>query len=220
MAIRVDGGPIPLAYFHFDAGQSFSEGQTVSQGQVLGQLKYGPFIYNPIYHCGWGVQNSDQYHLHFVFMPTTPGYLEIGGCVLDINTEAFVCNGSTYAPLSWIPNGGGISDPGDDDPPGSIPAGGGSHIWDGIVNAIVSMGVDTVSQYLPQQKPVVGYLIQKVSLIVQAIMSLFMAIYTFGFTGTLLLVLISTTIAMELGMVTIMVALWLFRNFAWLLKFL
>jgi hypothetical protein len=217
MAIRVDGGPVPVAYFHFDTGQSFSEGQGISEGQVLGQLKYGSFSGT---HCGWGSQQSDEYHLHFVFLPTSSGYLEIGGCVLDLSTQAFVCNGNTYSPLSYIPNGGATSNPTNPGEGRSSTASGGAHIWDGIVNAIVTLNSDTTSQYLPRQNQLAGYMFQKVSLIIQAILSFFMVIYTYGFTGVVITLIISSVITMEMGIKAIELALSLWKNFGWLLKFL
>jgi hypothetical protein len=236
MAIRVDGGPVTVAYFHFDTGQSFTEGQTVSQGQVLGQLRYGPFSGLT---CGYGVQGGDEYHLHFVFLPSSPGFLEIGGCVLDLSTQAFVCNANTYKPLSYIPNGGAVSNPpcytctptptpGPGTPTATPPpgdpstntTGGGAHIWDGIVDAIVSLGTDTVSQYLPQQDPIVGYMADKVSLIIQAIYSFVLSIYSFAYTGVILTTLFIAIISLEIGLIVIEIAIWLWKNFGWLLKFL
>jgi hypothetical protein len=216
MAIRVDGGPVPVAYFHFDSGQSFSEGQTVIQGRVLGQLKYGAFSGT---NCGWGSQQSNEYHLHFVFLPTSSGYLEIGGCVLDLSTQNFVCNSNTYSPLSYIPNGGGnspivpTSTPGpsptpggptpnpnlNPNPPGgTTSAGGGAHIWDGIVSAIVQLSTNTLNQYLPAQHPLFGYVMEKMSLVIQALLSIFMAIYITGISGQFLLTFIIAIIYLEL----------------------
>jgi hypothetical protein len=218
MAIRVDGGPTTVAYFHFDTGQSFSEGQTITQGQVLGQLKYGLFTG---LSCGYATQNADQYHLHFVFVPTSPGYLEIGGCVLDLDTEAFVCNGKTYSPTALIPNGGGTSIPGTPVPgaPPDYPTGGGAHIWDGIVAAIVSLSTDTLSQFLPDQNPIIGYAIQKVNLVIQALLAVFMAIYSYGMSGTVLTLLISAVIALEIAMKVVELAIYLVKEYGWLLKF-
>jgi hypothetical protein len=139
---------------------------------VLGSLKYGPFTGA----CGWGAQAANQYHLHFVFLPTTSGYLEIGGCVLNLTSKNFVCNSNTYSPLSKIPNGG--DDGGDiDDPPS---AGGGAHIWDGIVAAINQLSDDTVSQALPEQAPIMSYAFNKVLLLFQAAFMIFALIYMAG----------------------------------------
>ena len=220
MAIRVDGGPVTIAYFHFESGQSFSEGQSIRQGQVLGQLKYGTFAFNPLYRCGWGEQAADQYHLHFVFMPTSAGYFEIGGCVLDLDTEAFVCNGSTYNPLSNIPNGGGTSDPTDPTNDDSPATGGGTHIWDGIVAAIVELSADRLAEFLPDQNPIVGYAIQKVNLIIGALLEIWMVIMTYGFTGTLLTLIIGVVISFEMTLKAVELAVWLWKEAGWLLKFL
>ena len=212
MAIRVDGGPVAVAYFHFDTSNSFSENQTVTQGQVLGILKYGSFSGS---NCGWASQSSDEYHLHFVFLPTSPGFLEIGNCVLDLDTENFVCNGNTYAPLARIPNGGEQSDD-----PGSSTASGGAHIWDGIVDAIVKMSADTINQYLPAQLPIIGYVIQKGSLIIQAILAFFMTIYTYGYSGVVLTLILVSILALEMTMKVIEIAISVYKQTGWLLKFL
>ena len=211
MAIRVDGGPVPLAYFHFEPGQTFSEQQVISQGEVLGQLKYGPFLGV----CGNGYQMSDQYHLHFVFLPTSPGYLEIGGCVLDLNTEAFVCNGTTYTTLMMIPNGGGASDPNNPNSPGngSVPAGGGAHIWDGIVAALVSLNENAIAPNLPKSSPFLSYGLQKVGIVLQVLLNIIMSIYLTGLTGGLLMSVASAVIYLELMWLIAAVAIWVFKIF-------
>ena len=207
IAILVEGGPIPVAYFHLETGQSFSEGQTISQGQVLGQLKHGTFTGS---NCGWAVQTANQYHLHFVFLPTSPGYLEIGGCVLDLNTQAFVCNGSTYTKLQSIPNGGGTSNPGNPGGPGSgsNPSGGGAHIWDGIVAAFVSLNQDTIATNLPEPSPFFGYALQKVGIVLQVLLNIIMTIYLTGLTGGLLLNFAGAIITLELMYLMAAVVIW------------
>jgi hypothetical protein len=139
MAIKVAGGPVDIAYFHFAPGQVFVNGDTVRQGEVLGQLKYGTFTGSG---CGWGSQSASEYHLHFVFLPTTGSYLEIGNCVLTISTQVFVCAGNSYGPLSRIPNGGASSsldDLGTDTGTGSNAALGGARLWDGVLTGLTSM---------------------------------------------------------------------------------
>ena len=203
IAILVEGGPIPVAYFHLEAGQSFSEGQYVTQGQVLGQLKHGTFAGS----CGWAAQTSAQYHLHFVFLPTSPGYLEIGGCVLDLSTQAFVCNGVTYTKLQAIPNGGGTSNPSNPGAPGSgsNPSGGGAHIWDGIVAAIVSLNSDTIAPNLPEQSTFFGYALQKVGIVLQVLANIILSIYVTGLTGSLLFIVIGAVISIEVARYTALV---------------
>jgi hypothetical protein len=197
MAIRVDGGPIAVAYFHFDTGQTFVEGQTIQQGQVLGQLKHGTFTGS---NCGYGVQGAEQFHLHFVWLPTSPGFLEIGGCVLNISTSAFVCGADTYRTLTLIPNGGGTSNPDNPTVPGDgAVSGGGVHIWDGIVAAIVELNTSTISQYLPEQNPIFGYIVQKVTLVVDALMAIFLSVWTAGYSGVFLLNAIIGIIGLELA---------------------
>jgi hypothetical protein len=228
IAIRVDGGPVILAYFHLALGQSFSEGERITQGQVIGSLAYGTFSGG----CGTTHQQSDQYHLHFAFLPTSSGYLEIGGCVLDLSSQNFVCNSNTYASLSYIPNGGSISNPSTPTPgagtPTAIPGlpnppatgGGGPHIWDGIVSAIVSFNVNTISQYLPTQNPLVQYMEKKVSLVIQFSIGFFFEIYAFGLSGSLLMIVLSTVITMNIALWIVEIAVSLFKQFGWLAKYL
>jgi hypothetical protein len=140
-------------------------------------------------------------------MPTTPGYLEIGGCVLNLSTEHFVCNGTTYQELALIPNGGGVSNPGNPGSPGTpgTVSVGGSHIWDGIVNAIVTLNTETISQYLPTPSPIMGYVITKVNLVILAIFNIFMAVYLTGLSGSFLLIVLGGIIYLELQLLTVMI---------------
>lgn len=206
MAIRVDGGPVPLAYFHLQVGQSFNEGQTITKGQTIGVLRSGSFGPDD---CGWAEQSAGVYHLHFVFLPTSPGYLEIGGCVLNLSTENFICDGVTYSVNSWIPNGGGSSV--DPDPTDPIEAGGGAHIWDGIVAMIVELSDDLAGDILPEQAPIVSYMLEKGSLIIQVLLSFFSLIYVFGFSGSFFMVVLSALIAGELVILLTKITFWLGR---------
>lgn len=224
MAIRMDGGPVPLAYFHLDLGQSFTVGQAFSQGAPIGSLRYGSFN---LAVCGWANQEADQYHLHFVFMPTSPGYLEIGGCVLDLDTKAFVCDGSTYHVLNWLPNGGGSSPIGTPVPGATpdprdpyAPVQGGAHIWDGIVNAIVSLSADRVSQYLPAQDPMVTYTMEKVGLVTQFSVGTSMLIYSYGLTGSVVPIIILVVIGMELTFLVMEVVIVIVKFVGPFLRFL
>lgn len=209
MAIRVVGGPVNLFYFHFDVGQSFSEQQVVAQGQVLGYLKYGNFSGE----CGHASQASDQYHVHFVFFETSPGYLEIGGCVLDIGTEAIVCNGHTYNTLDYLPNGGESSDPEHPISDNPTMGGGGAHIWDGIVDAIVQLSSNSIDQYLPAQLPTFGYVLAKVELVVESLLSVFMVFFMTGLSGSYILIILVAIVGLELtylgGVVVLTVAKWI-----------
>lgn len=216
IAIRVDGGPVALGYFHFAIGQTFTEGQVVRQGQVLGNLRYGTFSGSV---CGRGIQTADQYHLHFVFLPTSPGYLEIGGCVLNLSSGSFVCGGNTYRPLSYIPNGGGASDPQDptnDNPPS---VGGGAHFWDGPVDLIKRLFADRLSQYLPDQLPLVDYALQKVQLITVALLSMTMLIWTVGFSGTFFLSVIGGIIYLELQLLALRIVAFFLKLLPFILPF-
>ena len=196
MAIRVTGGPVYLAYYHFAPGQDFHIGQAISQGQVLGSLIYGSFSGTSA--CQeYGTQASDQYHLHFVFLPTSSGYLEIGGCVLDLSTQKFVCNGNTYSIGDYIPNGGDVSDP-HPPPDDGGSGGGGVHIWDGIVAAIVQLASGSINKYLPAQQPLFGYVMAKINLITVALMSMVTAFYLTGLSGSFMMFFISGLIYLEL----------------------
>lgn len=208
MAIRVDGGAVPIAYFHLESGQSFSEGQTITKGQVIGVLKRGTFSGT---NCGWASQQPDQFHLHFVFTATTPGYLEIGGCVLNMSSENFVCDGDTYPVLAWLPNGGN-SGTGDTPDPGTVPSAvGGVHIWDGIVDFLVQANQDVLGDVLPEQDPLVHYMLSKAQLIIQALLSFFAAIMVIGMSAQFFFIVVSAIIAGEIILVVTRLVFWLGR---------
>jgi hypothetical protein len=229
-AIRVSGGPVTLAYLHFDTGQGFTNGQSISQGQVLGQLKYGSFPPPGVTsHCGSGTNASNGYHLHFEFQATSSGFFQIGGCVLDLSTQNFVCNGSTYGIGTNIPNTGSWSDPNPVTPdpnnpgnpnPGYISSGGGPHIWDGIVDMLVKFNEDVISKYLPTQLPLVSYAIQKVNLILDAVLTLYMTFMVWGMSASFILGLLNTLIVLELTIRLLGMAFSAFKQFGWLIKFL
>jgi hypothetical protein len=208
MAIRVDGGDVAIAYFHFDTGQSFTEGQVVTKGQVLGRLRRGSF--GPGLPCGWASQQPDQYHLHFVFTETSPGFFEIGGCVLNLSSENFICDGSTYAPLTWLPNGGN-SGSGDEEVPDSGSAIGGSHIWDGIVDMLVQLNDSVADEVLPDQDPFIPWMLNKAQLVIQALLSIFAAIVMVGLTASFLLVVIGAIISGELSLLIFKLVFWFGR---------
>jgi hypothetical protein len=207
MAIRVDGGPVALAYFHFQTGQTFSEGQVITKGQVLGLLRSGTFGPGV---CGWAVQQPDQYHLHFVFLETSSGYFEIGGCVLNMVTGNFICNGNTYPTLTWLPNGGN-SGSGETEGEEGAHAGGGAHIWDGIVAAIVSLSDDIAGEVLPEQDSLVSYMLTKAELIIQALLSIFAALYVIGITGNFLMLVLVGLISLEITLLGVKLSFWLGR---------
>lgn len=218
MAIKVEGGPVPLAYYHFAPGQSFTIGQTVRQGEVLGSLIYGSFTGTSA--CQeYGTQKSDQYHLHFVFLPTSTGYLQIGGCVLDLGTQKFVCNGNTYAIGSKIPNGGTASNPSSPSDPGGSSASGGAHIWDGIVSAIVELGANSITQYLPEQAPIVGYVLSKTALLVQFVLSFVLMVQSMGFSGYYFGAILVIAISLSLGLWAVEIAMQAVSGITSLAKF-
>lgn len=180
------------------------------RGRCSALLIYGNFDGTPACTEHGSGFTSSQYHLHFIFQPTSSGYLEIGGCVLDIATEAWVCNGVTYNKLDYIPNGGGTSDPNNPTPaPGDNPpsqGGGGAHIWDGIVDALVQLSTNTINQYLPAQLPFIGYTLSKAELIIQSLFSILMAVMLVGLSGTFILVELTGILAMEITYWTAYVA--------------
>jgi hypothetical protein len=198
MGIKVVGGPVTLSYWHFELGQGFSEGQVIHQGQVLGTLKYGTFSGS---NCGaTQSQNTSTYHLHFVFYETSSGFFEIGGCVLDISTTNFVCNGNTYKIGSIIPNGGDASNSnnggGSEDQSGYNTAAGGTvHVWDGIVDYIVKLNTDNLSKILPEQDEKSAYFFTKAQQITESLVDfvMFLVTYIFSFAILVQIVLIVFT---------------------------
>lgn len=147
--ILVDSGAAGRFYYlHLNPYDSnLYEGRTVTVGTPISSLVKGSFSGGV---CGWAQQENYQYHIHFVFLPIG-GYLQMGGCTLNISTQKFLCGTTTYGVLSWLPNGGSSSPviiptpgPGTPSPtpaPGSPPTGpalGGEHIWDGLINGAIN----------------------------------------------------------------------------------
>jgi hypothetical protein len=130
--------------------------------------------------------------------------------VLNISSENFVCDGVTYPPLSYLPNGGN-SGTGSIEEESSFVGGGGTHIWDGIVAMIVSLNYDISGDVLPQQNPIVPYIINKVQLVVQAILSLFAAVYVIGISGNFFFIVIGALIAAEIALIQLKLAFWVGR---------
>jgi hypothetical protein len=135
---------------------------------------------------------------------------------LNLSSEQFVCGSNTYRTLMLIPNGGNTSNPGSPKDSWTNSGGGGPHIWDGIVAAILSLSTDTLSQYLPSQSPTFVYILQKVGLVVEAIVNVTLTIYMTGFSGTFLLLVVIWIIWQELIYLTailVMTGIKLVRGF-------
>jgi hypothetical protein len=134
-----------LSYYHIVPTANLVKGQSVYAGQVIAPLKYGTFSGPKDFGCGWASQSVNTYHLHFVFQPQN-GFLEIGGCILDIGTGQWLCGTKTIGVNGHIQNGGVASggqeptvEPGGSQAPGdpTAPVLGGEHIWDGLVGALI-----------------------------------------------------------------------------------
>jgi hypothetical protein len=134
MGIKVHGDSRDYVIFHLTPNPELTVGTSVQRGAEIGPLAYGNF--QEANGCGHATQASDQYHIHFTFIPDA-GYLQIGGCVLDIATEAFVCGTETIHPLGTLNNGGSTPPPceGSECGPNGL---GGEHIWNGLISAMFS----------------------------------------------------------------------------------
>jgi len=129
-------------YLHMVPDTQLQNGDSIQQGQRLGLLQHGTF---DDYPCGVAHQSASTYHLHFAFQ-APDGYLTMGGCILNISSGYWTCGTDTIGPLGYLSTNGDLPDPGPN--PDPTPAlGGGGHIWDGIVAAIVN-GVRGVASAL------------------------------------------------------------------------
>jgi hypothetical protein len=145
-------------YFHLAPGQSaFTLGTTFQQGEAIGRLAYGTFNDTP---CGWASQGASSYHLHFAWVPSGNTFL-MGGCILDLATQNWLCGTTTIGVLGHLMNSGNTS-PGPSQPtptpggptvtPSPNPVGptvGGEHIWNGLISAVVDFIHSQASAILP-----------------------------------------------------------------------
>ena len=152
--IVIDGPSGRFMYFHLLPGQpKMSTGTVLSQGEEIGSLAYGNWNDSP---CGVSTINSATgYHLHFAFLPVS-SYFEIGGCSLDLSTQAFLCGTDTIHPGGQLNNGGGIGPAPTVTPggptvtPGPNPeGGGGEHIWNGLISGIITWLQDFPGKIFP-----------------------------------------------------------------------
>jgi hypothetical protein len=145
MGIKVHGDSQDYVIFHLTPNPELTVGTTVQQGNEIGPLAYGNFQESN--GCGHATQGANQYHIHFTFIPDA-GYLQIGGCVLDIATQAFVCGTETIHPLGTLHNGGDTPPPceGSDCQPLGL---GGEHIWNGLITAYMNFTDALVKKFFP-----------------------------------------------------------------------
>ena len=164
--IRVDGPSGDFLYWHLIPGQpNLAVGTTLQQGQEIGVLRYGTFNDAP---CGWASQSSTEYHIHFAFIPSG-GYFQIGGCILDMSTQNWVCGTNTVGVLGHLMNGsipgpaptsssptqtpgGPTATPGPPGPPPGQPVGG-EHVWNGLISGIISFINSNAKTILPAHTP-------------------------------------------------------------------
>jgi len=154
--LLVEGDAGSFVYFHLQPNQAnMVNGNSLGRGEEIGLLAYGNFNDSP---CGVSTINpTDGYHLHFEFIPSG-GYLQIGGCALNMSTAQWLCGTSTIgigghlintggsAPVPTVTPGGPTVTPN----PGGIPGTeGGEHIWNGLLSGLVSWINATVETLLP-----------------------------------------------------------------------
>jgi hypothetical protein len=146
MGIKIQGTLGDLVYFHLLPNPELVVGAYYQQGQVIGPLARGNF--NEANGCGHATQASDQYHIHFTFLPSD-GYFVIGGCTLNIASQNFICGTETIYPLGTLANGG-TTPPvceGDNCLPVEL---GGEHLWNGILTAFFYWIDVTAGRILPE----------------------------------------------------------------------
>ena len=141
----ISGASGKLMYFHLAPGQAaFTIGSTFQQGQQIGRLAYGTFNDSP---CGYASQSATDYHLHFAWLPSGSTF-SIGGCILDLTSQNFLCGTTTIGVLGHILNTGSSSPstgptvtpggPTITPVPGQVgSAVGGEHIWNGLISAVI-----------------------------------------------------------------------------------
>lgn len=143
MALLV-AGTETIGYFHLEPNTDIETGDTITRGQPLGYLIYGSF---PEDDCGWASQQSYNYHLHWVIVPSG-GYYRSEGWVLNTGAVAWERGNEKVKTKQWLNGGGGSgTPPGDDD--GTMPpviiidpgdpgnsGGGGGKLFDYVVLGI------------------------------------------------------------------------------------
>jgi hypothetical protein len=221
VGILVDSGSVGKFYYlHLNPYDSnLQNGLQILAGRPISSLVRGNFgfglqpdcyqpdpggaNYNPSgtrnCDCGWAQQMASSYHLHFAFIPSN-GYFQIGGCNLNMSTQLWVCGMQSIGVNGWLSTGGSSGQTTGTDP-GSVasPVLGGEHIWDGILVAIGDLIQDNVSQWLPDQNPLVPELIRDGEVIVE--IALMVAnVYIFGpnsFTTDLMVIMFTFVLSTE-----------------------
>ena len=156
----ISGASGKLMYFHLAPGQSaFTIGSSFQQGQEIGRLAYGTFDDSP---CGYASQGPTDYHLHFAWYPSGSSF-SIGGCILDLNSQNWLCGTTTIGILGHLINAGGSSPaptpsgptvtpggPTSTPAPGQVgPSVGGEHIWNGLIQAMIDFIHANAAAILP-----------------------------------------------------------------------
>lgn len=140
-------GEHTFGYLHFAPTTDVELGDVFTRGQMIGILAYNGF---QSLGCGWAEQTPTQYHLHFSFYPDGDGYLAIGGCLLNTNTEKWICGTQEIGLRGLIPNGTSGSSATQGDAGGVTTSMGGEHIWDGVVYGIVDTVHDLATENFPE----------------------------------------------------------------------
>jgi hypothetical protein len=89
-------------YAHLLDNASLYIGSAFAHGQQLGSIKYGSFSDS----CGWAEQQSDHYHVHWMFEPAG-GAFAVENCTLYVSTKKFKCGSETIGTGGWLRGGGG-----------------------------------------------------------------------------------------------------------------
>jgi len=170
----INGNSGDLLYLHLDINTPIEVGDYYRQGDLVGSLVRGSF--NDL--CGQANQQATSAHVHFGF--DADAYFSIGGCVLNISTEIFDCNGDLIGITEVLGNNG--ANPDIPNPPG--PTGtGGANLWDSVVGAFVSVIRDglkeTFKNYMIAHDNRITYFIRQAAVILVILWS-FVANIIFG----------------------------------------
>jgi hypothetical protein len=158
--IVISGPSGRFMYFHLLPAQpKMAIGTQLAQGELIGSLAYGSWDDSP---CGISnINSATGFHLHFAFLPSG-GFLQMGGCALNLSTQNWLCGTQTIAVNGAINNGGNVGPaptvtpggptvtPG---PPGPVIAEGGEHIWNGLIDGGISLINNTANKILPAHSP-------------------------------------------------------------------
>jgi hypothetical protein len=150
-----------LLYLHLDPSAPIEVGDFYRQGDLVGSLVRGSF--DDL--CGKANQYPNNAHVHFGF-DSSGNYFSIGGCVLDLTTEIFNCQGDLIGIQESLTNSGQTSGGSNDPPAPSVGTGGGSSIWDALVQVYLDLfKPEDISLYLPEQEPRIDYFLGKATIV-------------------------------------------------------